>query len=133
VTDPASDLVVHAAGLVRRVRRELGVPAAYRVLAVLDDIGPASISQLATADGTSQPTMSTQVATLVAEGYVAKTPDPHDARVQVLTITEAGHAHLMANRRRIADAIRGDLAGHSDEQLAVAVAVLKSLTEKGNA
>jgi DNA-binding MarR family transcriptional regulator len=133
VTDPASDLVVYAAKLVRRVRRELGVPAAYRVLAVLDDFGPASISQLAAADGTSQPTMSAQVAALVTEGYVVKTPDPHDARVQVLTITESGRAHLMANRRRIADGIRGELAGHSDEQIAAAVAVLKSLTEKGTA
>jgi DNA-binding MarR family transcriptional regulator len=133
VTDPASDLVVYAAKLVRRVRRELGVPAAYRVLAVLDDFGPASISQLAAADGTSQPSMSAQVAALVTEGYVAKPPDPPDARVQVLTITESGRAHLMANRRRIADGIRGELAGHSDEQIAAAVAVLKSLTEKGNA
>jgi DNA-binding MarR family transcriptional regulator len=132
VTDPAADLVVLAASLVRQVRRELGVPAAYRVLAVLDDIGPASISQLAAADGTSQPTMSAQVAALVAEGYVAKAPDPGDARAQVLTMTEAGRTHLLANRHRIADAVRDRLAGHSDEQIAAAVAVLKSLTEKGS-
>lgn len=133
MTDPASDLVVYAASLVRRVRRELGVPAAYRVLAVLDDIGPASVSQLAAADSTSQPTMSAQVSALVTEGYVVKTPDPSDARAQVLSLTDAGRAHLLANRRRIADAVRSGLAGHSDEQIAVAVAVLKSLTEKGNA
>ena len=73
MSDPIAELVLQAAKLVRRLRRDANVPASYRVLAVLDDIGPVGISQLAVADGTSQPTMSAQVAALVTSGYAGTT------------------------------------------------------------
>jgi DNA-binding MarR family transcriptional regulator len=133
VNDPTADLVLLSGKLVRQLRRDAGVPASYRVLAVLDETGPSGISQLAAADGISQPTMSTLVAALVADGLVAKAPHPSDARAQVLTITAAGREYLRANRARLVDAVRGRLSGHSDAEIATAIAVLKSLTEKGNA
>jgi DNA-binding MarR family transcriptional regulator len=130
--DAAGELVLLAGKLVRQLRRGAGVPISYRVLATLDDIGPAGISQLAAADGISQPTMSTQVAALVEDGLVAKAPHPTDARAQVLTLTDAGRAHLRENRERIASVVHGRLSGHSEAEIATAIAVLKSLTEKGN-
>lgn len=132
MTDPAAELVVRAASLIRHLRRDVGVPAAYRVLAVLDDLGPTTVSELALAGGTSQPTMSAQVAALVEDGLVTRGPHPSDARAQLLTMTDAGRARLEQHRHRIADAIRGQLSNHTPEEIATAVAVLRSLTEKGN-
>jgi DNA-binding MarR family transcriptional regulator len=133
VIDATGELVLLAGRLVRELRRAANIPASYRVLATLDDIEPAGISQLAAAVGTSQPTMSTQVAALVQDGYVAKAPHPSDARAQVLTVTEAGRQYLQTNRERIAEVVRGRIDKHSDAEIATAIAVLKSLTEKGNA
>ena len=133
MNDPTAELVLLSGKLVRQLRRDAAVPPSYRVLAMLDEIGPSGISQLAAADGISQPTMSTLVAALVADGFVEKTSHPSDARAQVLTITDAGRKHLHANRARLVDAVRGRLDDHSDAEVATAIAVLKSLTEKGNA
>jgi DNA-binding MarR family transcriptional regulator len=133
VTDSTAEIVLLAARLVRQLRRELNLPASYRVMASLDDLGSAGISQLATADGISQPTMSSQVAALVQEGYVAKAPHPTDARAQVLTLTDAGRAYLRESRERLAANVRDRLSSHSEADIATAIAVLTSLTEKGNA
>jgi DNA-binding MarR family transcriptional regulator len=132
VTEPTGELVLLAGKLVRELRRVANIPASYRVLATLDDIEPAGISQLAAADGISQPTMSTQIAALVQDGYVAKDPHPSDARAQVLTLTEDGRAYLQSHRERIAEAVRGRIDTHTEADVATAIAVLKSLTEKGN-
>lgn len=133
MNDSTATLVLLAGKLVRQLRGSFAVPAAYRVLATLDDVGPVGISQLAAADGTTQPTMSTQAAALVRDGYVTKTPHPNDARAQVLSLTEAGRSYLQLNRERIAAEIRGRLTAHSETDIATAIAVLTSLTEKGNA
>ena len=120
-----------AGTLIRQLRRDADVPASYRVLATLDDVGPLGISQLAAADGISQPAMSAQVAALVDDGYVARTPHPTDARAQLISLTDAGREHLRTHRARLADVLRGRLDAHSEAEVATAVAVLKSLTEKG--
>jgi DNA-binding MarR family transcriptional regulator len=133
VTDSTAELVLLAGKLVRQLRREIDMPASYRVLATLEDLASAGISQLAAADGISQPTMSSQVASLVQEGYVAKAPHPTDARAQVLTLTDTGRAYLHRTRDRLAATVRGRLTGHSEADIATAIAVLTSLTEKGNA
>ena len=133
MTDLTGELVLLAGKLIRQLRRDINMPASYRVLATLDDLGSAGISQLAAADGISQPTMSTQIAALVQEGYVAKAPHPTDARAQVLSLTDAGRTYLRENREHLAETVRGRLSIHSEADVATAVAVLKSLTEKGNA
>ena len=83
----SSDLVVYAARLVRAVRRLHEQPAAIRVLALLDELGPTTVSALARADRCSQPTMSLAVARLMESGEVTKTGDPADARRTVITLT----------------------------------------------
>ena len=131
MTDATAELVLLTGRLIRQLRRDMQVPVGYRVLATLDDLGSAGISQLAAADGVSQPTMSTQVAALVQEGYVAKAPHPTDARAQVLSLTDAGRAYLHAQRARLASSLQGRLSSHSEADVAIAIAVLTSLTEKG--
>jgi len=125
-TDPVdlgSDLVVLAARLVRVVRRTQQLPAGFRVLSLLDELGPQGVSALAEADHCSQPTMTTAVHGLVAAGWVTKEAHPTDARSSVVTLTDAGAAELTRVRRRSGEAIAAR-STHSTEDLATAVAVL---------
>jgi DNA-binding MarR family transcriptional regulator len=131
----ASDLVVHAARLVRAVRRELEMPAGTRILSLLDEAGPLGITQLADLDRSSQPSMSGAVAQLVAQGWVTKESNPDDARASVVTLTGAGRAELARIRRLHGERVAALVAAHPDittDDLATAVAVLRAVLEKGS-
>ena len=133
--DLASDLVVHAARLVRAVRREFDLPAGTRILSLLDEHGAVGISRLAALDRCSQPTMSAAVARLADQGLVAKTPNPADARGSVVTLTTAGRQELARVRRLYGERIAGLVAAHpthTPEDLATAVAVLRAVLEPGH-
>jgi len=121
--DLGSDLVVLAARLVRVVRRTQQLPPGFRVLSLLDELGPQGVSALAEADHCSQPTMTTAVQGLVAAGWVTKEPHPTDARSSVVTLTDAGAGELARVRRRSGEAVAARTT-HSPEDLATAVAVL---------
>jgi DNA-binding MarR family transcriptional regulator len=60
--------------------------------------GPTRLTELATAEGVSQPSMSAMVVRLVNQGLVHRGNDPHDARVVLLSLTARGEA-LVAQRR----------------------------------
>ncbi|MDF1606456.1 MarR family winged helix-turn-helix transcriptional regulator [Nocardioides sp. YIM 152315] len=131
----ASDLVVHAARLVRAVRRELELPAIVRIVSLLDEHGPVGISRLAELDRCSQPTMSSAVAQLVDRGWATKAPNPDDARGSVVTLTDAGRAELARIRRLNGERVAALVADHPDldnEDLATAVAVLRGVLQKGS-
>ena len=127
-----SDLIVYAARLVRAVRRLHEQPAAIRVLALLDELGPTTVSALARADRCSQPTMSLAVARLMESGEVTKTGDPADARRTVITLTARGRRTLASARRVNGVSVAQRLAEHdthSLEDIATAVAVLRDLVD----
>ena len=131
-TELASDLVVHAARLVRAVRRELELPAATRIISLIDEVGPLGISQLAELDRCSQPTMSAAVAQLVESGWVSKAPNPADARGTVVTLSDSGRAELARVRRLHGERVAALVHAHPDlttEDLATAVAVLRGVLE----
>ncbi len=69
-------------------------PAQARLLSLIEEIGPARIGDLASADHCSQPTMTTQVQRVEAAGWVRRTSDPSDARVALIHITPAGKVVL---------------------------------------
>ncbi|WP_067428726.1 MarR family winged helix-turn-helix transcriptional regulator [Nocardioides jensenii] len=128
------DLVTYAARLVRASRQHVHhtPPAGVRVLSLLDEHGPSGISQLATYDRTSQPTMSGAVAGLVERGWVSKTPDPKDARASLVRLTDAGRDALGVVRRRNAEAVAEAIDSHptlTPDDLATAVAVLRGVLE----
>jgi DNA-binding MarR family transcriptional regulator len=128
----SSDLVVYAARLVRAVRRLHEQPAGLRVLALLDELGPTSVTALARADRCSQPTMSLAVARLIETGDVAKDADPGDARSSLVRLTTAGRQTLTDARRRNGASVAARLAEHdihSVHELATAVAVLRDLVD----
>jgi len=77
----------------RRARCNLSRgPAA--VLARLNSRGPLRIGELAAMLGIDNSTLTPQAQRLERNGLVTRTPDPHDGRVAVLTITaeEIGRA-----------------------------------------
>ena len=128
----SSELVVQAARLVRAVRRRVGHPAAVRIMGVLDDLGPLGVTALADADRSSQPTVSGAVAQLEKVGWVARQPDPHDARRSLVELTPSGRAWLSEARLDAGVAVAERLArtGHSAEDVAHAVAVLRDVLEE---
>lgn len=75
--------------------------AATRLMARLLDNGPTRISDLATQERSSQPTITNHVKRLEAAGLVARAADPHDLRAQMIDLTPAGHERLAALRRTL--------------------------------
>jgi DNA-binding MarR family transcriptional regulator len=60
--------------------------------------GPARISDLARAEGVSQPAMTGLINRLENDDLVRRDPDPRDARAALVVLTEAGRL-LIAERR----------------------------------
>ncbi len=135
----SAELVLHTGRLVRAVTRasvglSIDVPtASLRLLSQVDELGPVTIGALASADRCSQPTMSAGVRSLCERGWAAKQPNPEDARSSLVTLTEAGRTVLTEARRAraavVAARFRAD-RDHDEQDLATAVAVLRSLLEQ---
>ena len=126
----ASDLVTYAARLVRAVRRSVDLPAGTRLLSILDELGPSTVTALAAADRTAQPTTTAAVRDLLERGLVDKRPNPQDARSTLVALTDTGRAELARVRRRNGEAVAARLDAHpthTAEDLATAVAVLRDL------
>ncbi len=127
----SNDLVVLSARLVREIRRNTSdMPAAStRLMSLLDELGPSTVSALAQADRCSQPTMTGLVNGLADKGWVQREPHPVDARSTLVTMTGDGHQVLTSVRRRNATLVasRIEVSGRSPEELATAVAVLSDL------
>ena len=126
-----ADLLGVIARLSRVTTRQVQLPlpaAQARLLATIEDLGEARISQLAAVDHCSQPTMTIQVRRLEEAGLITRTPDPRDARAVLIRITAAGVAILGRVRQDRAAAIDPHLArlDPADRQtLADAVQVLR--------
>lgn len=133
-TDPANDLLRAAARLNRWASRHAAfdIPFAQaRLLALLDEHGPSRVSTLAEADHSSQPTITTGVQRLEAQGWASRRPDPSDARASLVALTDAGHAALTEVRRAraavlspVLDTLDGEERTRLDEAIAIVEEVL---------
>ncbi len=87
----AADLYVSVGRITRLVRRfgDLGSlsPGSVSALSSLVRFGPMRLSDLASAERVTAPTMSRIVTQLEKSGYLTRTPDPIDGRAQVLAAT----------------------------------------------
>ncbi|MDQ2661882.1 MAG: MarR family transcriptional regulator, partial [Actinomycetota bacterium] len=95
--------------------------AAVRLLMVLADHGPSSVSELAAAIGVDQPRASRLVQAAVGTGQVRRDVDPNDARRSILIITDSGRAALSAlldHRRTAVDRAMADFTPAEREQFA---------------
>ena len=126
----ASDLVTQAARLVRTMRRRQQLPAGVRVLSVLDDLGPLTVTQLATAYSCSQPTMTGLVIRMENDGLVQRQPDPKDGRASLVSLTGEGKEAIEAYRQRAIASLAGGIDSFSAEErqvMAQAVPLLQRL------
>jgi DNA-binding MarR family transcriptional regulator len=123
---------MYAARLVRVIGRAADVdsPVTLRLLSQLDELGPVSITELARADRTTQPTISTAVRSLEDRGLVTRVVNAQDARSSSLLLTEAGRAELASVRARHGEIFADLVERHGIEPAALqsAVDVLRTLT-----
>jgi DNA-binding MarR family transcriptional regulator len=127
----AETLYALLAGLLRRVPRDISLTAAS-TLATLERAGDQRITDLATRQGITQPSMTTLVSNLTAEGLVERRRDPSDGRASLISITDSGAAYVRTRRHRNA-AVFLDLLERLDEPdlvtLVEATAALDRLRE----
>jgi DNA-binding MarR family transcriptional regulator len=133
------DLVtaVHLAGLalndeaVRRLAAagygDVRIAHGYLIQHVVE--GPRPVGEIAERMAVTQQAVSKSAAELVGLGYLERTPDPADARVRRLGLSERGREMVAASRRVRAE-IDGELAGllggpEADALRAGALAVLE--------
>jgi DNA-binding MarR family transcriptional regulator len=139
--DLGSQLLAVVARLHRWATRHANLPmspAHARLLAQVDELGPARIGDLARADHCSQPTMTTQVQRLEQLGLVTRTADPSDARAVLIDVTSSGRALLAQMRLARAAAVAPLFAELTDDerrQVRSTLAILTRLLDsdpKGN-
>ena len=126
------DAVLLELGALATSRSGLSRTAAA-TLTRLQRSGPTRLTELATAEGVTQPTMSALVTRLVGQGLMSRSGDPQDARVVVLTLTPAG-ADLLARRRSDrADRLARALADLPDADASLITAALPALAHLADA
>lgn len=113
-------------------RRGLSRTAAA-TLARLQRSGPARLTELAAAEGVTQPSMSTLVARLVDQGLVRRGGDPRYARVVVLDLTPDGEQLLAQRRADRSDLLNQALAGLSPADASHITAALPALVRLAGA
>jgi DNA-binding MarR family transcriptional regulator len=126
-TATASDLLDLVSLVVRDVsdHRDLSLTA-VAVLGSLDRSGPQRITTLAAAEGVSQPSMTQLMQRLEQRGLVARTSDPADGRVALVSVTAEGHAALAARRQRNAVRIAELLADLPESDAQALAAALRA-------
>lgn len=130
-----ADLLAMVARINRLANQRIRMPIPFaqaRLLSTIEDQGEARISDLATLDHCSQPTMTTQVRRLEDAGMVTRTIDPKDARAVLIRITPDGVAALAQARLDRGAAIDPYLERLSDADLtslAAGVEVMRRLVE----
>jgi DNA-binding MarR family transcriptional regulator len=108
---------------------------ALRALANLQQEGDLRVGELALREAITQPAMTSAVNRLEADGLVARSADPADARASVVSLTEAGAAELHDFRMRAAAKVRPVLESLPEDDLAVlarAADLLQELADRLN-
>ena len=111
---------------VRRLPRDMSLTSAA-TLATLDKTGPRRITDLAVAEGVTQPAMTVLVRVLEEAGLVERKGDPSDKRVTLVCLTEAGASYVRARRQAGVDAYTGLIDKLSDDEIAALEAALPAL------
>ena len=101
----------------------------YRLLAALEEFGPASQARLGGRTGVDRSDVVAALNDLAARGMVDRTPDPADRRRNIVTITPAGRAHLRRLDRLLAAVQDELLAPLSPAERAQLVRLLTRILE----
>ncbi|MBP2472612.1 DNA-binding MarR family transcriptional regulator [Crossiella equi] len=90
-----TQLSVHARRLISEAFSSRGARAYhYRLLATLDEFGPASQAELGRRGNMDRSDVVVALNELVAAGQAERTPDPTDGRRNIIRVTEEGLAQL---------------------------------------
>ena len=117
------------------VQREHGTPLSHvQVLAMLNDVGTMSVSEISRRLGIAKPNITPLVDRLYESGYVDRQHDENDRRVVNIVLMEAGKEKLAAIRATISRQIQMQVDGLSvsefrelNESLGSVVRILASL------
>ncbi|MFF1817674.1 MarR family winged helix-turn-helix transcriptional regulator [Kribbella sp. NPDC058245] len=104
----------------------------YRVLATLDDFGPASQATLGRRSGIHLSDMVATVNELAELAFVERTADPSDRRRNVISLTTAGKRQLRRLENRLAASQDELLAPLSVEERAILTDLLATLLDHHN-
>jgi DNA-binding MarR family transcriptional regulator len=108
---PPDDISLTAASTLRRLERD----------------GPRRLTELAAAEGVTQPGMTQLVQRLERDGYADRATDPSDGRVVLVRVTPAGAALLGRRRAVRAERLAALLADLPDGDRALIAAALPAL------
>lgn len=117
------------------VQREHGTPLSHvQVLAMLQDVGMMSVSEISRRLGIAKPNITPLVDRLFESGYVDRQHDENDRRVVNIVLLPAGEEKLAAIRATISRQIQGQIESISvsefrelNESLSSIVRILSSL------
>jgi len=117
------------------VQREHGTPLSHvQVLAMLNDVGTMSVSEISRRLGIAKPNITPLVDRLYESGYVDRQHDENDRRVVNIVLMDAGKEKLAAIRATISRQIQLQADGLSvsefrelNESLCSVVRILSSL------
>jgi DNA-binding MarR family transcriptional regulator len=134
----AEDLRSLVGKLKRRLREQANpgdlTPSQVAVLLRLEKTGPATVSNLARAEGMRPQSMSSAIASLDAAGLVQGRPDPADGRQTIFSLTDACRDWIRAGRAARQDwlsrTIEARLSPQEQDDLARAVGLLKRLVDE---
>ncbi|RKR90449.1 DNA-binding MarR family transcriptional regulator [Micromonospora pisi] len=137
-SDPDLLRTVTSFDRVLRLLRRLTTPDGLSLTAAstlyrLDEFGAHRLSDLAVAEGVTQPGMTQLVSRLQRDGLAVRGGDPADGRVVVVEITEAGR-ELVRDRRttraRMLAELLADLSAPEREAVVTSLRVLDRLAER---
>jgi DNA-binding MarR family transcriptional regulator len=130
---PAQEVLEGVSSLIRAVRciehRHLWPDSGLRradasVLRVLAKDGEQRGGEIAVKLGVDASVVSRQVSALEADGLVSRRPDPADARVSLVALSDAGRARLDALYDGFAQRLRAALGDWDDDDMATAAQAL---------
>jgi DNA-binding MarR family transcriptional regulator len=126
-------LVMRTVAAELRAAGELPAPAHFGLLTMLS-AQPRTLSELASLQGVSLPTMSNSISAMVQRGWVRRTAPPEDRRVAIIEVTPTGRAAV----ERVGRAAEAHLAvmltpldATSRRRLQAGLAVLRRIFSEG--
>jgi DNA-binding MarR family transcriptional regulator len=105
-------LVMRTVAAELRAAGELPAPAHFGLLSILSD-RPRMLTELASIQGVSLPTMSNSISAMVERGWVRRNAPTSDRRIVMIEVTLAGRAAL-ERVARAAEAHLADALAHLD-------------------
>ena len=133
----ASELRILAGKLKRRLREQGSAGdltgSQVAVLSRLERDGPATVTDLARAEGMRPQSMGAITASLEAAGHIQGKPDPTDGRRTILSLTDACRAWIHAARAAREDwllrTIQAQLSPPEQDDLRRALALLRRIVD----